>query len=91
MKLILVMGIVFLVDLLLLCTIARMGKRKGKTVRYLVSAFFGTCFAAATLLPGAEILSWWGIHILSLLLMALMAYGLKRWPVPSSLILNSQV
>ena len=78
MKLILVMGIVFLVDLLLLCTIARMGKRKGKTVRYLVSAFFGTCFAAATLLPGAEILSWWGIHILSLLLMALMAYGLKR-------------
>ena len=78
MKLVLVMGIVFLVDVLLLVTVAHMGKDRGNPGKCLIGAFLGACFAASGLLPGACILRGWAVHILSLLLIALISYGINR-------------
>lgn len=78
MERIIVMGIVFLVDLLLLTATARMGKEPIRWGRYLVSAFLGACIAAASLLPGAELLRTWWVHILTQVCIALSAYGFHR-------------
>lgn len=78
MKLILVMGIIFAVDYLLLFTAGAIGNAEAKGKAYLPCAWMGACFGLAGLLPEAELLRRWGVYAVFLILQSLSVHGITR-------------
>lgn len=75
MNRVVIMGIVFLVDFLLLHAASHLGQGRNSRRDYLVGAFLDACVAAAGMLPCGGLLRAWSVHILCLVLVGIVAYG----------------